>query len=127
MIRPLPRKPRQLHGVFLARRLHLMCIYIYIYVDRERERYIHMCVCIHIYIYIYIYILLEREREREIHIHIHVPTSRRIPGAPAASLRACPIRMLPVSVNNTLLLWQPWPWNPAAETAFQPLIWCVSS
>ena len=34
---------------------------------------------------------------------------------------------MPVSVNKTLLLREPLPCNPAAETAIQPLIWCSES
>ena len=28
--------------------------------------------------------------------------------------------------ETTLLLYEPWPYNPASETALQPLIWCSS-
>ena len=34
---------------------------------------------------------------------------------------------LPVPVKNTLLLPEPWPSNPTAETALQPIIWCSES
>ena len=34
---------------------------------------------------------------------------------------------IPVSVKNTLLLREPLPCSPAAETALQPLIWCSES
>ena len=33
----------------------------------------------------------------------------------------------PVSMNKTLLLREPLPSNPAADTAIPPLIWCSSS
>ena len=29
--------------------------------------------------------------------------------------------------EKAILLWKPWPSNPVAETAFQPLIWCSES
>ena len=35
--------------------------------------------------------------------------------------------LIPVSVNKTLLLREPWPCDPAAETAIQPQIWCFQS
>ena len=37
-------------------------------------------------------------------------------------------KSLPTGVcDKTLLLWEPSPYNPAAETALQPLIWCSES
>ena len=39
----------------------------------------------------------------------------------------CPKFMIPVSVNNTFLAGEPLPCDPAASTASQPLIWCLSS
>ena len=35
--------------------------------------------------------------------------------------------LIPVSVKETLVLGEPWPCHPAAETALQPRIWCSES
>ena len=40
-----------------------------------------------------------------------------------AAIRA----LSPVSVKRNVLLREPWPCNPAAETAIRPLIWCFES
>ena len=44
----------------------------------------------------------------------------RLLGEPGATRE-----FVPVSVKKTLLLREPWPGDPAAETAMQPRIWCV--
>ena len=45
-------------------------------------------------------------------------------GVPARLLVAA---LITVSAKSKLLLRQPLPCNPAAETALQPLIWCFES
>ena len=47
--------------------------------------------------------------------------------AGAAKPAPAPRCLLPVPVKRTLLLGEPLPCNPAAETALQPLLWCSES
>ena len=44
--------------------------------------------------------------------------------ATRAAAKNMTYEVVPVSVKRTFLLCEPWPCNPAAETALQPLIWC---
>ena len=80
----------------------------------------YTCVCVYIYIYIY---ALARAQAEGGPCGIVAPVQAslllftRVPSPP----------VIPVSVKITLILREPWPCDPAAETAIQPLIWCSES
>ena len=74
-----------------------VCIYIYIYIYTHMYTYDFICISISLSLYIYIYIC--------VHLYIHTITY----------------------VCKTLLVREPWPCGPAAESAIQLQIRCFQS
>ena len=57
----------------------------------------------------------------------HLPVSEGSNGEGVGSVQGHPAPVVPVSVKKKVLLGEPLPCNPSAETAIQPLIWSSES
>ena len=75
--------------------------------------------CVSLFSFIYVSILLNKARWGHENLWWGGPWI----GGPYKSLWIVMIMMIPVSVKQALLLGEPLPCNPEAETARQPLIW----
>ena len=115
-------------------------IYIYIHICVSLSLSLSLSLSIYLYIYIYIYTHIEVESLKHAHyILISNPSSstsgfrggRNTVGTyiwiySGREAGTSIVRKRPVS-EKTLLLLEPWPCDPAAETAIEPQIWCFQS